>query len=78
MSCPFKNIFGKVGEGVHSIRVYDIAIIDIFLVILAGYLIHLCVPQYNVYKIISGLFILGIIMHRLFCARTTIDKLLFP
>jgi hypothetical protein len=24
------------------------------------------------------LFILGIIFHRLFCVRTTVDKLLFP
>jgi hypothetical protein len=26
----------------------------------------------------AGLFFLGIILHRLFCVRTTIDKLIFP
>jgi hypothetical protein len=25
-----------------------------------------------------GLFLLGIVLHRLFCVRTTIDKFLFP
>jgi hypothetical protein len=27
---------------------------------------------------IIGVFISGIIIHRLFCVRTTVDKLLFP
>ena len=31
--CEFKDIFGKPGEGVHSIRIANFAIIDILLTI---------------------------------------------
>jgi hypothetical protein len=34
--------------------------------------------KWNVIYSVVGLFILGIILHRLFCVRTTVDKLLFP
>ena len=34
--------------------------------------------SFNILKITVLLFLLGIILHRLFCVRTTIDKLLFP
>ena len=39
---------------------------------------HFLPREYDFYKILIALFILGIILHRLFCVRTTIDKLLFP
>ena len=34
--------------------------------------------SFNIIKIIVLLFLLGIVLHRLFCVRTTIDRLLFP
>ena len=33
--------------------------------------------KYSYLQVTVGLFLLGIILHRLFCVRTTIDKLLF-
>ena len=33
--------------------------------------------NYNKYKVIAILFLIGIISHRIFCVRTTVDKLLF-
>jgi hypothetical protein len=78
MFCQYKDIFGKVGEGVHSYRVFNIAIVDVLFTILGAYLIHLYIlPQYETIYILAFLFLLGIIFHRLFCVRTTIDKLLF-
>ena len=74
--CIYKNIFGEINTGVHSYRVLDIAIVDVIVTILMGYIIHL-ITNIELYKITIFLFILGIIMHRLFCVRTTIDKLLF-
>jgi hypothetical protein len=77
MLCQYKNIFGKVGQGVHSYRIFNIAIVDVLLTILAAFIIHYFVPKYKVISILVFLFILGIIMHRIFCVRTTVDKLIF-
>jgi hypothetical protein len=77
MLCKYKNIFGKVGEGVHSYRVFNIAIIDVILTILLAFIIQVLLPKYNYCHILILLFILGIILHRMFCVRSTIDKILF-
>ena len=76
MSCPFSTIFGEVGKGIHSIRLFDIAIIDAGMTVIVGYLISKYF-KFNLWKVLLILFVLGIISHRLFCVRTTIDKLLF-
>jgi hypothetical protein len=80
--CKYSNIFGKPNTGLHAIRIFDSAIIDIIFVFLGAYIAHYYInkyfntnTKYIVYLI--ELFILGIIMHRLFCVRTTIDKYLF-
>ena len=75
--CSFKNSLGKPGQGIHSYRLFGVAIVDVILTILGAMLIAYF-SKYDFYKILIVLFILGIILHRLFCVRTTIDKLLFP
>lgn len=77
MLCQYKDILGKVGEGVHSYRIFNIAIFDVILTIIAAFIIHLFIPKYNFIFILLVLFLLGIILHRIFCVRTTIDKLIF-
>jgi hypothetical protein len=78
MLCKYKDIFGKVGEGVHSYRIFNIAIVDVLFTILGAFIIHFFIPKYNFITILLVLFVSGIILHRMFCVRTTIDKLLFP
>ena len=84
--CKYSNIFGEPGKGAHSIRVFNIAIVDVILTIFFALLFSL-IFKYG-FKINStfliiflittiSLFILGIILHRLFCVKTTVDKLLF-
>jgi hypothetical protein len=76
MLCQFRNFLGQLNKGVHKYRIANIAIVDVLATIVVAYLIHL----YTVYSfpiILAGAFILGIIAHRLFCVRTTIDKFLF-
>ena len=75
--CKYKDMFGKVGQGIHSYRIFNIAIVDVLLTILGAFIIHLFIPEYNYCLILLLLFILGIILHRLFCVRTPIDKFLF-
>ena len=78
MLCQYKDIFGKVGEGAHSYRIFNLAIVDIISTILVAFIIHFFIPKYSFFLILIILFILGIILHHIFCVRTTIDKLLFP
>ena len=74
--CKYKDFFGAPNTGLHRYRIFDLAIIDVIFTIITGYLIAKLF-NISVYNTIIILFILGILMHRLFCVRTTIDKLLF-
>lgn len=74
--CKYKDIFGKPGEGVHSYRIFNIAIVDAALTIIVAYIISK-IFQTSVWMTIIVLFMLGIILHYLFCVRTTINQLLF-
>ena len=74
--CIFKDILGKPGEGIHSYRIFGLAAVDLiltFFVALVPYLIFR--GNYFIYLLLF--FLLGIVLHRLFCVKTTVDKLLF-
>ena len=74
--CKFKDIFGKPNTGLHSIRVFNIAIVDVLLTVLLAYIIA-AIFHTRFYVTLIALFISGIILHRTFCVKTTIDKFLF-
>lgn len=75
--CKYKNALGIPDKGVHSYRFMGVAIMDVIMTILAAYLISIFF-KYNFMYTTFALFILGIMLHRLFCVRTIVDKLLFP
>jgi hypothetical protein len=75
--CKYKNLLGIPNKGIHSYRFLGLAIADVIMTIIAAILISYFFKISFVYTSIS-LFVLGIILHRLFCVRTTVDKLLFP
>ncbi len=78
-NCPckkFKYIFGKENEGIHSYRLFNLAIADIIMTIIGAFLISYFF-KYNFLIILIILFIIGIILHRLFCVNTTVNKLIF-
>jgi len=77
MLCQYKNLLGKVGEGVHSYRIANLAVVDILLTILLAFLIYLMFPMYGFGYSLLAVFLLGIILHRIFCVKTTIDKWIF-
>ena len=76
MLCKYKNIFGKPGEGAHSYRLFNFAIVDIICTIIGGYTISYFFKTSPIYTIIIA-FIVGIIAHELFCVKTTLNKFLF-
>ena len=78
MFCQYSDIFGKIKEGVHKYRLFNLAIVDVIMTFIGAYFLQkVFFKKYEYYQVLLGLFILGIILHRLFCVRTTIDKILF-
>jgi len=73
----YKDVFGKPNTGIHKYRFLNVAVADVLLTILAAYGIS---RFFNFpFLITLGLlFLLGIILHRIFSVRTTVDKLVFP
>lgn len=74
--CKYKHIFGKEGEGVHSVRVMDFAVVDVVGTII-GAVILAWVIDVNPLLMIVFAFVVGILFHRLFCVNTTLNKLIF-
>jgi len=74
--CKYKNSLGIPNEGVHSYRLFGVAIVDVIMTIIAAYIISYFTKIKFLYTLIF-LFTLGIMLHRLFCVKTTLDKLLF-
>lgn len=72
----YQNVFGVPGKGVHSYRIFNIAIVDVVFTVLAAVLISY-IWNISVMYTIPILFLAGILFHRIFCVRTTIDKVLF-
>jgi uncharacterized membrane protein len=75
--CKYKNALGIPGKGIHSYRLFGVAIADVIMTIIGALLISYFFKKSFLYTLVI-LFVLGIILHRVFCVRTTIDKLLFP
>ena len=73
-----QQIFGEIGEGIHSYRIFDIAILDVLFTMIGAYLLQrFLLPEIPFCQVLFGLFLLGIVLHRYFCVKTTIDKLIF-
>ena len=74
--CKYKNIFGKPNEGFHSYRIFNIAIFDLLGTVIIAFLLSYI---FNIpfIKLLLLLFIIGVILHHMFCVKTTIDQLLF-
>lgn len=74
--CTYKDALGQPATGIHAYRVANIAIADVIMTLAVAYIISLLFQISFVYSAM-GMFIAGIILHRLFCVRTTVDKMLF-
>ncbi len=74
--CKYKDIFGKPNQGLHSYRIFDIAMIDFILTIILAIFLSKILDT-NIFLTLVFTFLLGIFAHRLFCVDTTIDRLLF-
>jgi hypothetical protein len=83
--CKYKNIFGEPNTGAHKKRIFNIAIVDAGVTIIVAVIIYFIIIKFKPHLagtktllyVILGFFIFGIIIHRMFCVRTTVDKLIF-
>jgi len=84
--CQYKNLFGEPRTGIHSLRIplIDVGFWDVFFTVILGLFISIFPILFfktNIKNtiIISQIFVFlfGIFIHRLFCVRTRVDKLLF-
>jgi len=76
MLCKYKDVLGIPNKGLHQYRIFNIAVFDVILTIIVAFIISY-IFNINFILTVIILFLLGIIIHRIFCVKTTIDKLLF-
>ena len=75
--CRYKEIFGRPREGAHAYRIFDIAVVDVAATVFVAFIIARLFGL-SFWKSLVVLFVIGIISHRAFCVRTTVDKWVFP
>ncbi len=69
----YKDIFGAPGTGLHSFRIFNIAVVDVALTLVAAYFI----AQYTNYPlvyVVCGLLLLSVAVHYIFNVDTTVLK----
>ena len=77
--CKFKDMFGKPNEGLHKYRFLGIAIIDFVLTIIIALLLTWLFGwrwQKFIFIFIA-LMVLAILLHKLFCVDTALNRDIF-
>jgi len=69
--CKYKSILGNPGVGVHSYRLFNISVVDVALTVLLAYLLSVW-KRWTFWKTFIGLFVLGEILHYIFCVDTAV------
>jgi len=74
--CKYKNLLGEPRKGVHSFRINDIAVFDVLLTFALAYWIS-SYSEWEYYSTLVYTFILGIVVHWLFCVNSTVNEAIF-
>lgn len=74
--CKYKHVLGEEGKGFHSVRILNIAILDLLATVLGSWLISYYF-KLNFFIVLITALIIGVLLHRLFCVNTTINKMIF-
>ena len=75
--CKFKDVLGKPKEGFHSLRFLNVAVLDVLGTVFLGFLLTLLFKNLSLTHGTIIMFLVGVILHRLFCVNTTINKIIF-
>ena len=74
--CKYRDIFGQVGTGIHSYRLFGFAIVDVGGTVAIALLIARFF-KINVYVVLLFSFAVAILVHRAFCVNTTLNVMIF-
>jgi len=79
MLCKYKDLLGKPKEGLHSIRIFNIAAVDVLLTLILAFIISrfikiTSVSLTNFWICLLLLILLSIFLHTIFCVETTITR----
>jgi len=76
MLCQYKDRLGVPGQGVHT-HFFGVSVFDIVSTLV---LTEMVIYVFHTPRFITLLSIVltGIVLHRIFCVRTTLDRYLFP
>ena len=76
MICKYANLLGIPGKGIHKIHIGGVAIVDLLLTLGLALLLSLIPksPPLTIWIII--LLLLSIIIHNIFCTKTSVSNLL--
>ena len=74
MECSYQNSLGVPGQGFHT-HLWGVAVGDVVATFIGAWLIARY-TGWNLLYTTLGLFILGIVLHHLFCVKTTLAKLI--
>jgi len=76
--CQYRNAFGIPNTGFRAkYRLFDLAVIDTIVTVFAIYLLSIAINR-PFLQCALFVFLLMLFSHRIFCVRTTTDKLFFP
>ncbi len=80
MGCKYSNLLGEPNKGVHATRISlfgkSFALYDILGTIIGSYILSRYLKK-DFWTTLLFVFIAGIILHKLFCVDTTLNKMLF-
>lgn len=76
MWCKYKDALGKPGKGVHSVRVFNIAVVDLVGTLAIAWAVARWRRE-SFLRWAAGLLALGVLLHWLFCVDTTVNRWLF-
>jgi hypothetical protein len=73
--CKYKDVLGKAGSDEYT-RIFTVRVMDLVTLIVGSYLIAYLF-NFSFWKTLLVIFISGIVVHRMFCVKSAVDKLLF-
>lgn len=76
-ACQYRDIFGKVREGAHSYRIFDVAVVDSALTVLLALILQkVFFENFSFLQVLAGTFIVGEVMHWYFCVDSKVIQIL--
>ena len=74
--CKYAKALGRPHEGFHAPRFYGVAVLDVVGTIGLAWILQV-ITEWTFSVCLVIMFLFGIVCHRLFCVKTTIDIALF-